>query len=872
MPPAPEPSNPSGPSDPAEPPFYARPLAELLAALRTRPEGLSSTEAASRLSRFGRNDVDSPQRVPLVLALLARFRSPLILILLAASALSAATGDLTGFFIITAIVLLGVVLDFVQEVRAERAVEVLRGSVALRSRVRRDGKEVTVPAAELVPGDVVRLTAGDLVPADGRVLVARDLFVNQAQLTGEPYPVEKQPDEAGASIAAPAARGEDSFGSGGQDAARCAVFAGSSVMSGSAVVLVAHTGHRSTLGRLAASLACSPPPTDFELGTRRFGLLILRLTVLVVLSVLIVNLVLHRPWLQSMLFALALAVALTPELLPMITTVTLSRGAIRLARRRVIVKRLAAMHNLGAMDLLCTDKTGTLTEGKIRLVRHLDAAGQESEQVFELAYLNSYFETGIKSALDEAILSHGALDVAAWRKLDEVPFDFERRRVSVLVQKGADTRLVVKGAPEEVLRLCDRYARGSELAPLDSELRQALLKRLDDLGDQGMRALGIGWRAVPADHTSAVVSDEEGLVFAGFATFLDPPKASAAAALRSLIAQGVAIKILTGDSERVACHAARELGLPVKGVLTGAELDRLSDEALHGRLEGVGLFCRISPRQKQRLILALKQRRHVVGFLGDGINDAPALHSADVGISVDSAADVAREAADLILLDQDLSVVHEGVLEGRRTFVNVQKYVLMATSSNFGNMFSMAGASLFLPFLPMLPMQVLLNNLLYDLSEIAIPLDRVDDEAVQRPRRWDAQLVRRFMLLVGPISSVFDLLTFLLLLKVFHVGEALFRTGWFVESLASQALVIFVIRTRRNPLRCRPHPALVALTCAVVALAVALPYTPLAGWLGFVPLPLPLLLALGVAVALYLVCAEGGKRLAFRLLGPGARG
>ena len=847
--------NRADPSESGRAAFWNLPLHEIASELARDldkiSQGLANDEAGQRLARFGTNDAVVGTRTPLVLQLAARFRNPLILILLAASALSALSGEVTSFIIIFAVVLLGVGLDFLQEVRAERTAAALREQVTVRARVLRDGAEIFVPASELVPGDVVLVRAGDRIPADGRLLQARDFFVNQALLTGEPYPIEKHARDLATKVQHPGA-------------ADNAVFMGSSVISGTATVIIVHTGHKTALGALSSSLATKAPPTDFERGTRQFGMLILRITILLVLCVILFNAALHRPWLEALLFALALAVGLTPELLPMVSTVTLARGALRLASRRVIVKRLAAMHNLGAMDLLCTDKTGTLTEAKIRLVRHLDIRGEDSERVFELAYLNSYFETGMKSPLDEAILEHRTLDVARWRKLDEVPFDFERRRVSVLATNGDRRWLIMKGAPEDILRRCDRYLTpGEEAAPLDEALRAEILQRIAQLGDDGYRTLGIAWHDALPEQTTATRSDESQLILAGFAAFIDPPKAGVAEALEKLTQSGIDIRIVSGDSDRVTRHLCQQVNLPVRGVLTGEELAALSDEALQARLRDTNLFCRVTPQQKLRILLALKHQGRVVGFLGDGLNDAPALHAADVGISVDSATDVAKDAADIILLERQLSVIYDGVREGRRTFANVLKYVLMATSSNFGNMLSMACAALFLPFLPMRPVQVLLNNLLYDLSEIGIPFDRVDPVSMQHPRHWDARLVRRFMLIFGPLSSLFDLATFVLLLRFFHASAATFQTAWFVESLASQALVIFIVRTSVAVYKSRPHPALAALSIGAVVLAVALPLSPFGALFGFVKLPPLMLAALAGMVFSYLLVAELVKRLFF---------
>jgi len=826
----------------------SEPLERLFAQLGTRSTGLTSAEAEVLLSRYGFNDPAATKRTPPWLQFLARFRNPLVIILLVASGLSAMAGDLASFLIVITIVALSTTLDFVQEFRAHDAVDALRRSVALDAAVRRDGATQTIPVRELVPGDVIELIAGDLVPADARLIDSRDLFVNQALLTGEPYPAEKHADQP------PDADSTDG-------AAVNVVFAGTSVISGTATALICRTGRATSLGGLAASLAEKPPATAFTVGIRRFGLLILRFTILLVLFVLAINLAFHRPALESLLFALALAVGLTPELLPMVITITLSRSAIELARRKVIVKRLAAIHDLGAMDILCTDKTGTLTEAKIELVRVIDGAGAESRAAFAYAYLNSKFESGMKSPLDDAILAR-PFDASGWLKIDEVPFDFERRRVSVLVEHQGQRQLIVKGAPEDILRLStDCETASGDRGPLDDEQRGTFLKTFEELGSNGYRALGVAVREVEPTHRSAELGDESALVFVGFAVFLDPPKASAGATTRALAAAGVAVKVLTGDNELVARHVFGEIGLAVSGVLTGDQLSRLSQEALLAQLPQVNLFCRVDPQQKLRVLLGLKRAGYVVGFMGDGINDAPALHAADVGISVDAGAEVARDAADLILLEHDLSVVREAVMYGRTTVRNVAKYILMGSSSNFGNMFSMAGAALFLPFLPMLPTQVLLNNLLYDVSQIAIPFDGVDSQDTDRPVRWDTRLIERFMLVFGPLSSIFDFLTFYVLIRVFDAGETLFHTGWFIESLATQVLVVFAIRTRRPFFRSRPHGFLVILAAVIVMLAVLLPVSPLGPWLGFVAPAAPFFLYLIVAIVAYLALVEAVKRL-----------
>ena len=819
--------------------------------------GLSGKEARARLARDGPNLLRPPKRRTIVVQYLMRLRNPLVLILLAASAVSAFSGEVANFIMISTIVLLSITLDFAQDYRANAAAEKLRLAVSLQATVLRDGQVAKVAVTALVRGDVVLLAAGDLIPADGRVLEAKDFFVRQALLTGESYPVEKRPGclpDNAADL---------------QDASN-AVFMGSSVVSGSARILVMQTGDDTVMGDIASNISEASKPTSAEIGTRRFGMLIMRLTVLMVTFVLLVNTLSHKPLLETFLFAVALAVGLTPELLPMVVSVTLSRGALRMAGKHTIVKRLSAIQDLGSMDVLCTDKTGTLTEGTIRLEAHVDTEGNPCEQVLALAYLNSYFESGLRSPIDDAILGCAGMDASPWKKIDEVPFDFERRRVSVLVDDGRQRWLVVKGAPDDIVALCSHYQakNAGEQRPVDDAALAAIRDRYHGLERQGLRVLGIAWRPVPPDHPHAIVNDESELVLAGFLAFIDPPKASAASALTALEKLGITIKIVTGDSDLVTRHVCVQLGIPVAGVLTGSELAQMDDHALQARAETVNLFCRVNPSQKNRVILALKARGHVVGYLGDGINDAPPLHSADVGLSVDSAVDVAKEAADIILLRRDLHVLHAGVLEGRRTFGNILKYIMMGTSSNFGNMFSMAAASLFLPFLPMLPTQILLNNILYDISEMPIPFDRVDAAEVRTPRTLDISFVRNFMLIVGPISSLFDFLMFYILLVVLKADEALFQTGWFVESLCTQVLVIFIIRTRGNPLKSRAHPLLTATSLSVVGVALLLPFTPAGVYFGMVPPPARFYLLLTAMVLGYLTIAELTKQVFYRRLAP----
>lgn len=815
--------------------------------------GLSSAEAALRLARIGPNTVETSGRRGLLIKIAKRFAEPLVAILLVAAAVSGITGDIASFAIIVSVICLSIMLDVVQEQRAESAAEALKRSVAVHADVLRDGAVISLPVEQVVPGDVVQLCAGDLVPADGIVLEGRNTHVNEALMTGEPYPVEKRAGDCDAVEPA------DAFN---------ALFAGTSVVNGEATMLVVTTGRATRFGGIAAALASAEPPSAFERGIHRLSLLILRLTVFLVLFVLLMHVAFGGPLLGSFLFAAALAVGLTPELLPMVTTVTLSRGALRMAQKRVVVKRLAAIHDLGAMDVLCTDKTGTLTEADISLAGHPGVDGGDSEQVITLAAVNSIFGGGIRSPLDQAIVKHCAgKDLRAWRKIDEIPFDFERRCVSVLVERAGRRILILKGAPEAVLGRATQVDTGEGRAkPLDDATRAGLDRRQHEQAAQGYRLLAIAWKEMAPDARELRVEDEHELVVAGFCVFVDPPKPSAAAAITRLAAAGVRVKVISGDHEAVVRHLVETLNVPARNLLTGGELAKLTDSALIARVQSTDLFARISPDQKTRIIRALQARGHTVGFLGDGVNDAPAIRAAEVGLSVDGASDIARSAADMILLSPDLGVIADGVEEGRRTFANIQKYVRMGTSSNFGNMLSMALASLVLPFLPLLPVQILLNNLIYDFSEIGIPFDNVDRRDLARPRAWDMSGILRFTLIMGALSSLFDLATFVVLLKVFHANAEQFRTAWFIESMATQILVIFVIRTYGPAWASRAQAALVASSLAALAVAVALVVTPLGEMFAFVALPWTMIWAIGGLVVVYLASAEAAKKFASRRL------
>jgi Mg2+-importing ATPase len=804
--------------------------------------GLTSAEAILRLRRDGPNELAPPPRLQVVRALARDLANPLVLVLLLASVVSAALGQFVSAVVTSAMIVLSVTLNFVQSYRSQQAARRLRERVGQTASVVRDSAVCTVPLREVVRGDVVHLAAGDLVPADARLLSAKDLFLNEAALTGESLPCEKH------------------VADGGGDGR---VLRGTSVVSGVGIAVVTATGPATQFGHVIAQLAARPPETEFERGTRRFGLLILKLVLFLVLFVFLVNALLQRDTLESFLFSVALAVGLTPELLPMIVSVTLAAGAVRMARRGVIVKRLAAIENFGSMDILCSDKTGTLTVGEIAVDRHVNLNGEEDERVIRLAALNSAFQTGLRSPMDDAILRHEHPAVGECVRIDEVPFDFSRRRVSVVVDAADGRSLVIKGAPEGVLPLCTAVALDGGTEPFHADAQARAHALFEALSRDGFRVLAIAARPVKTQPAYGVV-DECDLTLVGFAAFLDPPRPDVGATIDALHEDGIEVKILTGDNELVTERVCAQVGFAADSIVLGADIDRMSDPALAAVAERTRVFARVSPTQKNRIVQALRGRGHVVGVVGDGINDAPALRSADVGISVDTAVGVARDAADIILLEKALTVLHDGVVEGRRSFGNIMKYVLMATSSNFGNMLSMALASLVLPFLPMLPLQILLNNFLYDLSQVAIPSDRVDRTWQRKPRRWSVAFIRRYMLTIGPISSVFDLATFALMLGVFRADEPLFRTGWFVESLATQTLVIFVIRTAAPPWALPPGRGLMIGVAASLGTGILLPFTPLATWLGFVPLP-PLFFAfLVVMTVAYLAVVEVAKRRFYR--------
>ena len=847
-----------------EDPFWSVPVEELLARLDSAREGLGAAEARGRLGRFGPNTLKPSQRLSAARLLANQFTSPLVIVLLGAAILSYFLHEQTEATIILVIVLASGLLGFWQEYGAAGAVERLLAMVRVSTRVRRNGTESEIPLDEVVPGDISILNAGDVVPGDARVLESKDLFCNEAALTGESFPAEKTagmlPPEAGL-------------------AGRTNVlYMGTHVVSGSATALVVRTAQQTEFGRVADRLRLRPPETEFERGLRRFGYMLMQVTMILVVAIFALNVFLKRPVFDSFLFALALAVGLTPQLLPAIVSVSLSRGAQKMARQKVIVRRLASVENFGSMTVLCSDKTGTLTQGSVRVREALDEAGNPSEKVLRYAFVNASFQSGFTNPIDAALKTQHPFDLTGWTKLDEVPYDFVRKRLSVLVEEAAGPMLqassfqgqtsrsrcllITKGALPEMLEVCTQAERGGEAVDI-AGLREEIEGRYRWLSAKGLRVLGVACRDTGADRT-ITRDDETGLTFIGFLVLEDPLKPDIVDNVAQLRSRGVRLKLVTGDNRLVAANIGIQAGLENPEILAGPEMHDITNDALPVLVDDVDVFAEVEPGQKERIVNALKKAGNVVGFLGDGINDAPALRAADVGISVDSAVDVAREAADIVLLERDLGVLTHGVEAGRRTFVNTRKYVFMATSANFGNMFSMAGASLFLPFLPLLPTQILLTNLLTDLPEMTIAADHVDPELVGKPHRWDIRFIRRFMVTFGLLSSVFDYLTFGLLMLVLHANAARFRTGWFIESVLSASLIVLVIRTRRPFFRSPPRIYLTLATLLIAAFTLALPWTPFGRLFGFVPLPVEFIALLAGILVVYVAGAEMTKRIFYR--------
>ncbi len=840
-------------------------ITTVLDQLHTTQNGLSQAEVETRLEQYGPNEVAKEKRRTWLARLWDNIKNPLVILLFILGVISYLTGDIRATIMILLMVVLGIVLRYVQESRADNAAEKLKAMVSTTATVMRDGQRKEISLKGLVPGDIVSLSAGDMIPADVRVLSAKDLFINQAALTGESMPVEKNYAIVAETVENPLEMPN-------------LCFLGSNIESGTGTAVVVQTGSSTYFGSLANSIVGQRVLTSFDKGINQFTWLMISFMAILVPLVFIFNGLSKHNWLDAFLFALAVAVGLTPEMLPMIVTVNLSQGAIAMSRKKVIVKRLNAIQNFGAMDVLCTDKTGTITEGKIVLEKHLDVKGNPSQRVLDYGYMNSYYQTGLKNLMDEAILNHGDLNDKLqvdelYHKIDELPFDFQRRRMSVIVENDKNQHILIcKGAVEEIMQLSTHVEINGEILEVTAEHDEHRKKRVMELNSEGFRVIAVAYRMFPGTDDTPHYSDrdESDLTLLGYMAFLDPPKASAAEALSKLNEHHVAVKILTGDNDIVTGTICKQVGLSVEHILLGPEIEAMSEGQLGEAAETTTVFAKLSPSHKERIIHALQSKGHVVGFMGDGINDAPALKAADVGISVDSAVDIAKESSDIILLENSLLVLKDGVMEGRRVFGNIVKYIKMAASSNFGNMFSMLGASIFLPFLPMLPIQVLTNNLLYDFSQTTIPTDEVDAEWLTRPRKWAIGELRRFIIFIGPISSIFDYLTFFIMIYIFKswTNPDLFHTGWFVESLFTQTLIIHVIRTNKIPfLQSRASKALILTSLAIVAIGGYLPYSPLASALGFVPLP-PLywLLLFGMLVV-YVILTQFIKTWFYRKFG-----
>jgi len=829
--------------------FWSIPPEALLDRLGATRHGLSSQTAKERLIHFGPNRISPKKRTDDLTLFLAQFKSPIILILIFAALLSFFLHDPVDTLIILAIVVVSGLLGFWQERTAVHAVEKLLAMVRIQSKALRDGQPADVPIEELVPGDIVIVNAGDVIPGDSLILESKDLFVDEATLTGETYPVEK--DVKILSSDTPLSQRVNTL------------FMGTHVISGTAQALMVKTGKETEFGKIAESLKLRPPETEFEHGVRHFGYFLMEVTLLLVIAIFAINVYLHRPVMESFLFALALAVGLTPQLLPAIISINLAHGARKMADRKVIVKRLSSIENFGSMNILCCDKTGTLTEGIVRLRSCIDAGGRESDKVFLYAYLNALYQTGFTNPIDEAIVAAVSPDISDYQKLDEVPYDFIRKRLSILVSGTGINTLITKGAFRNVLEVCSKALDSDGTIKSISNIRDHINQQYAETSRAGFRMLGIAYRDM-ASETVIKKDYEKDMIFLGFAVFHDPPKPGVHETIGELQKLGISLKVLSGDNPLVVATVADQVGLSGSKILTGAELRQTSDEALRKQVNDFDVFADVEPNQKERIITALRKSGNVVGYMGDGINDASALHAADVGISVDSAVDVAKEAADIVLLEKDLNVLLQGVGEGRKTFANTLKYVFMATSANFGNMFSMAGVSLILPFLPLLPKQILLTNLLTDFPEMTIATDSVDAELTQKPRRWDIQFIKQFMLTFGLLSSVFDYLTFALLVFVLQATVDEFRTGWYIESVLSASMIVLVIRSRKPFFTSRPGKYLLITTILVVVATILLPLSPLGNIFGFVSLDNRFIIGIGLVLLLYVISAEVAKRVFYR--------
>jgi Mg2+-importing ATPase len=831
--------------------FWSISVTESLSKFQTNTNGLTNIEAKKRLTSYGPNRLKSKKRSDVFTLLISQFKSPIILILLLATGLSLFLHNPVDASIILTIVVISGLLGFWQEYSASNAIGKLLAIVQIKASVLRNGNQQDISVEDIVPGDIVILNAGDIVPGDCLLLESNDVFVDEAMLTGETFPVEKSVSELPVETAL--AQRTNS------------VLMGTHIVSGTSKALVVLTGKTTEFGKVSERLKIKAPETEFELGIRKFGYFLGEVTLVLVVIIFGINVYLHRPALESFLFSLALAVGLTPQLLPAIISINLAHGAKIMAQKKVIVKRLTSIENFGSINVICSDKTGTLTEGKVAIESALDNNGDASDKVFLYAYINASYETGFTNPIDEAILNHKKVDLKEYQKLDEIPYDFLRKRLSISVKNSQANFMITKGALANILEICSTAeTRDGNIVKIDS-MQHQIQKHFEVFSKQGFRTIGIAYKNLPSD--SLIKKDDENdMTFLGFLTLFDPPKANIIDTITNLKKLGVSLKVITGDNHLVAASLSKKMGLENTKIITGPELYKMSDGALLRHVEAVDIFAEIEPNQKERIIIALRKAGNVVGYMGDGINDASALHAADVGISVDTAADVAKDAADIILLEKDLGVLIEGVREGRTTFANTLKYVFMATSANFGNMFSMAGVSLFIPFLPLLPKQILLTNLLTDFPEMTIATDRVDDEMVDHPRRWDIKVIRKFMLTFGLVSSGFDYLTFAMLLLLLHANEGQFRTGWFVESVISASLIVLVIRSRKPFFRSKPGKYLLLATLSIAIITLLLPFTPLGNIFGFSPLSFSTYLLILVIVAMYIVSAEITKRIFYKKL------
>ena len=826
-------------------------LKDIFTELNSSINGLSDKEAQERLKEFGFNVLEKPKRrFEKFHLFFSKFKNPLIILLLLGTILSAFLGDLLTAFLILFFISLSLGLDSYQTFKSNRAIEKLKNRVKITATVLRDGEKKEIKISEIVPGDIIFLSAGDIIPADAYLISSKDLFVNESVLSGESLPIFKE--------------SEKNWFQNNKDNNEKAqmLFAGTTVVSGFGSAVVIRTGLKTNYGKIIENLSELEPETEFDRGIKHLAILIFRTVVFLTIFVFFINSFLNHGVLNSFLFAIALAVGMVPELLPIIITVTLAHGATKMAEKKVIVKKLVAIQNLGNVDVFCTDKTGTLTEDKIKLEKYLDIRGKENKKVLKYAYLNSFFQGGLKSPLSEAILAHKEeIDINGYEKIDEIPFDFSRKFLSVIVEKNQKRELISVGAPESIFSRATFYDFNGERRLFNKEKREKIQEIFKDLSANGFRVLAAAYKEISPRQKKFSKNDETKLVFLGLTAFLDPPKLTAKSALKELEKNGIQFKILTGDNEWVTEYISRLADIPQKKILLGEQIEKMSDSQLKRVVNEVGIFCRVTPEQKERIILALKHNKHVVGYLGDGINDALAMHAADVGISVDNAVDVAKEVADIVLLEKDLNVLTNGVLEGRKTYGNVMKYLMMETSSNFGNMFSVAGASLILPFLPMLPIQIILNNFLYEFSQMALPMDKVDEEWMKKPKKWNVNLIKYFMVIFGPVSSIFDFLTFFLLLTLFKANISLFQTGWFLESLFTQTLIVFAIRTNKTPFwHSLPSRFLILSVGFVLTLSLIIVFSPLRNLFGFSLMPFLYFFLLGILIIAYFFLIEWVKK------------